>query len=165
MSTDACTELVGAEFGAFFYNVVNDKGESYMLYALSGAPREHFDAFPMPRNTGVFEPTFTGAGVVRSDDIRKDPRYGRNEPHHGMPMGHLPVRSYLAVPVVSRSGGVIGGLFFGHGETGRFIEEHEELADRALPARPPRRSTTPASSRPRNERWPSAAAPRKLCRP
>ena len=42
-------------------------------------------------------------------------------------MGHLPVRSYLAVPVVSRSGGVIGGLFFGHGETGRFNEEHEEL--------------------------------------
>ena len=125
--TDACTELVGAEFGAFFYNVVNDAGESYMLYALSGAPRERFDAFPMPRNTGVFEPTFTGAGVVRSDDIRKDPRYGRNEPHHGMPMGHLPVRSYLAVPVVSRSGGVIGGLFFGHGQTGRFTEEHEEL--------------------------------------
>ena len=40
--TDACTELVNAEFGAFFYNVVNDKGESYMLYALSGAPREQF---------------------------------------------------------------------------------------------------------------------------
>jgi PAS domain S-box-containing protein len=127
IATDACTELVGAEFGTFFYNVVNDKGESYMLYALSGAPREHFDKFPMPRNTGVFEPTFRGAGVVRSDDIRKDPRYGRNEPHHGMPMGHLPVRSYLAVPVVSRSGGVIGGLFFGHGEAGRFSEEHEEL--------------------------------------
>ena len=125
--TDACTELVNAEFGAFFYNVVNDKGESYMLYALSGAPRERFDKFPMPRNTGVFEPTFRGAGVVRSDDIRKDPRYGRNEPHHGMPKGHLPVRSYLAVPVVSRSGGVIGGLFFGHGEAGRFNEEHEEL--------------------------------------
>ena len=40
--TDACTELVGAQFGAFFYNVVNDKGESYMLYALSGVPREKF---------------------------------------------------------------------------------------------------------------------------
>ena len=67
--TDACTELVGAQFGAFFYNVINDKGESYMLYALSGVSREHFDKFPMPRNTAVFEPTFKGAGVVRSDDI------------------------------------------------------------------------------------------------
>jgi GAF domain-containing protein len=125
--TDACTELVGAQFGAFFYNVINDKGESYMLYALAGVPRESFDKFPMPRNTAVFEPTFKGAGVVRSDDILKDPRYGKNDPHYGMPKGHLPVRSYLAVPVTSRSGEVIAGLFFGHGEPGQFGEEHEEL--------------------------------------
>ena len=125
--TDACTELVGAEFGAFFYNVVNDKGESYMLYALSGVDRSHFDKFPMPRNTAVFAPTFDGEGVVRSDDILKDPRYGKSEPYRGMPEGHLPVRSYLAVPVVSRSGEVIGGLFFGHGQPSKFLEEHEEL--------------------------------------
>jgi signal transduction histidine kinase/PAS domain-containing protein len=127
IATDACTEIVDAEFGAFFYNVINDKGESYMLYALSGVSREHFDKFPMPRNTAVFEPTFKGAGVVRSDDIRKDPRYGKNEPHCGMPKGHLPVRSYLAVPVTSRSGEVIGGLFFGHAEPAKFVDEHEEL--------------------------------------
>ena len=84
-----------------------------MLYALSGAPRERFDGFPMPRNTGVFEPTFKGTGVVRSDDIRADPRYGKNDPYYGMPKGHLPVRSYLAVPVAARSGEVIGGLFSG----------------------------------------------------
>lgn len=125
--TDACTELVGAQFGAFFYNVINSKGESYMLYALSGVPREKFSKFPMPRNTAVFEPTFKGTGVVRSDDILKDPRYGKNDPHYGMPKGHLPVRSYLAVPVTSRSGEVIGGLFFGHGEPGKFDVDHEEL--------------------------------------
>ena len=39
--------------------------------------------------------------------------------------GHLPVRSYLAVPVVSRSGEVIGGLFFGHAETRMFSERSE----------------------------------------
>ena len=48
-------------------------------------------------------------------------------PHHGMPKGHLPVRSYLAAPVISRSGEVIGGLFFGHSETGVFTERHERL--------------------------------------
>ena len=127
IATDACTEIVDAQFGAFFYNISNEKGESYMLYALSGVPREHFDKFPMPRNTEVFEPTFKGTGVVRSDNIGKDPRYGKNEPYYGMPEGHLPVRSYLAVPVTSRSGEVIGGLFFGHGEPGKFVEEHEEL--------------------------------------
>ena len=44
-----------------------------------------------------------------------------------MPEGHLPVRSYLAVPVVSRSGEVLGGLFFGHPEPGVFTERAERL--------------------------------------
>ncbi|HVJ52339.1 MAG TPA: ATP-binding protein [Aliidongia sp.] len=125
--TDAGVELTGAQFGAFFYNVTNEAGESYALYSLSGVPREEFDKFPMPRNTDVFAPTFSGEGVVRSDDITADPRYGRNTPHRGMPEGHLPVRSYLAVPVISRSGEVLGGLFFGHARTGRFGQQEEDL--------------------------------------
>ena len=44
-----------------------------------------------------------------------------------MPAGHLPVRSYLAVPVVSRSGEVLGGLFFGHPEAGVFTERTERI--------------------------------------
>ena len=124
---DAGVELTGAAFGAFFYNVTNDAGESYMLYSLSGAPREAFANYPMPRATAVFAPTFKGEGVVRSDDILADPRYGRNHPRKGMPKGHLPVRSYLATPVKSRSGEVIGGLFFGHPETGMFTERAERV--------------------------------------
>jgi GAF domain-containing protein len=73
--TDVATELSGAKFGAFFYNVTDEKGESLLLYTLSGAPREAFEKFGLPRNTAVFEPTFRGRGIVRSDDIRKDPRY------------------------------------------------------------------------------------------
>ena len=125
--TDAATELTGAAFGSFFYNLIDDKGESYMLYTLSGVPREAFSKFPMPRNTAVFAPTFHGEAIVRSDDILKDPRYGKNEPHHGMPKGHLPVRSYLAAPVISRSGEVLGGLFFGHPQPGIFTERSERL--------------------------------------
>jgi PAS domain S-box-containing protein len=126
--TDAATELTGAAFGAFFYNVTNETGESYLLYTLSGVPREAFAKFPMPRNTGIFAPTFAGERVVRSADITKDPRYGQNAPHKGMPEGHLPVRSYLAVPVLSRLGEVMGGLFFGHPETDRFTRYHEDVA-------------------------------------
>jgi PAS domain S-box-containing protein len=125
--TDAATDLSGAQFGAFFYNVLNEQGESYMLYTLSGVPREEFAKFPMPRNTDVFGPTFAGTGVVRSNDITKDPRYGKNEPHHGMPKGHLPVRSYLAVPVIGRAREVLGGLFFGHANAGVFDEHSERL--------------------------------------
>jgi|GEM_PF-1124771 len=125
--TDAATELSGAKFGAFFYNIINAQGESLVLYTLSGAPREAFEKFGLPRNTPVFSPTFKGEGVVRSADITQDPRYGKMAPHHGMPKGHLPVRSYLAVPVISRSGESIGGLFFGHPEPNVFTERSERL--------------------------------------
>ncbi len=125
--TDAGVELTGARFGAFFYNVLNEAGEAFMLYTLSGAERSDFENFGMPRATAVFKPTFDGDGAIRSDDILADPRYGRSAPHYGMPKGHLPVRSYLAVPVTSRSGEVIGGLFFGHPEPRRFTERHERL--------------------------------------
>jgi signal transduction histidine kinase/DNA-binding response OmpR family regulator len=127
--TDEATLLTGAQFGAFFYNVVDPSrgGEAYTLYTLAGVPREKFAAFPHPRSTPVFGPTFRGEGVVRSDDITKDPRYGQLAPHHGMPAGHLPVRSYLAVPVRSRTGEVLGGLFFGHEQPGVFREREERL--------------------------------------
>ena len=126
--TDEATALTGADFGAFFYNVVDETGESYMLYTLSGAPREAFSQFAMPRKTAIFAPTFSGAGVVRLSDVTADPRFGHNSPYHGMPPGHLPVRSYLAVPVLSRTGKVHGGLFLGHKDVGRFTERHERLA-------------------------------------
>lgn len=126
-ATDAATQLTGAQFGAFFYNVVTPAGESYMLNTISGVPREAFSRFPMPRNTAVFAPTFAGEATVRLDDVTKDPRYGQNAPYHGMPPGHLPVVSYLAVPAVSRSGEVLGGLFFGHEQPGVFTERHERL--------------------------------------
>ncbi|MGZ8378473.1 MAG: ATP-binding protein [Gemmatirosa sp.] len=127
--TDEATAMTGAQFGAFFYNVLDPArgGEAYTLYTLAGVPREHFANFAHPRATPVFGPTFRGEGVVRSDDITRDPRYGQMPPHHGMPAGHLPVRSYLAVPVRSRSGQVLGGLFFGHEQVGVFTDREERL--------------------------------------
>jgi PAS domain S-box-containing protein len=126
-ATDAGLQLCGAQFGAFFYNVIDGAGKHYQLYALSGVDREKFAQFPMPRNTAVFAPTFEGDGIVRSGDITKDPRYGHNAPHHGMPKGHLHVRSYLAVPVQAQSGEVLGGLFYGHEETDVFQKDTEDL--------------------------------------
>lgn len=127
--TDTATALTHAEFGAFFYNVTNSQsGESYTLYTLSGVAKEAFAKFPQPRATAIFAPTFHGEGIVRLDDVTQDSRYGKNPPYHGMPPGHLPVRSYLAVPVNGRTGNVLGGLFFGHSKTGVFTEQHEQLA-------------------------------------
>jgi len=133
---DAATSLTGAAYGAFFERVPpsrdgdrptdEEHAESWRLYALSGAPVEAFTRFGLPRPTNVFKPTFDGAGVVRSDDILADPRYGS---HGGMPKGHLPVRSYLAVAVRSRSGEMLGALLFGHPEPRRFQAREETLAE------------------------------------
>jgi signal transduction histidine kinase/CheY-like chemotaxis protein len=127
--TDAGTKMSGAQFGAFFYNVSTESGNVFTLFTLSGAPREAFEKLGHPRATPVFAPTFKGEGTIRSGDITKDPRYGKMEPHRGMPAGHLPVRSYLAVPVIARSGEVMGGLFFGHPNTDVFSVRAERLIE------------------------------------
>src|SRR5688572_15599186 len=107
--TDAATEASGAQFGEFFYNVTNESGEPSVRYSLSG----------LPRDSAVFAPALEGSGIVRSDDITNDAR--------AIPKAHLPVRSYLAVPVISRSGEVLGGLFLGHEKTAVFTERAERL--------------------------------------
>lgn len=125
--TDAATRISGAMFGAFFYNSSDERGQGFVLSTLSGASPKDFAPFGQPRTTPLLEPTFRGEGPVRVYDVTADARYGRRGPHHGMPAGHLPVRSYLAVPVKSRSGEVIGGLFFGHPDPGVFTARSERL--------------------------------------
>jgi PAS domain S-box-containing protein len=120
--TDIATEVSNAKFGAFFYNMADDGSDSFALYALSGIPREAFAKFGLPRTSELFDPTLQGAGTVRLYDVHKEPRYGQSAPNFGMPM-----MSYMAVPVVSKTGHVIGGLFFGHDEPGIFTQEIEDI--------------------------------------
>ena len=47
IATDACTEIVEAQFGAFFYNVINERGELHALrpfWRAEGALRQISDA-------------------------------------------------------------------------------------------------------------------------
>jgi len=125
--TDAGTQLSGAQFGVFFYNPTDEEGDAFLLYTLSGSSREAFEKFGKPRATALFAPTFRGEGPIRCEDVLKDARYGTMAPQVGLPNGHLTVRSYLAVPVRSRSGEVMGGLFFGHSHTNVFTERAERL--------------------------------------
>jgi signal transduction histidine kinase len=125
---DATTELTGAAYGALFYSVADDRIESYMLYATAGLTREAFAQLQLPRNTAILAPAFLGQGALRLHDVTSDPRYGKNYPHKGVPEGHPAVRSYLAVPVISRNGATIGGMFLGHDAAGVFGERAERTA-------------------------------------
>ena len=124
--TDAAVELTGARFGAFYYNALSDAGEDDTLCTIAGAPREQSDGFAMPRDSAWLAASFPGIGVgigtgiVRSDDITQDPRHAGGAPPIAVPFARVAVRSYLAAPVVSRSGQVVGGLFFGHPDAAVF---------------------------------------------
>ena len=107
---------------------MNEHQKSYQLFTLSGVPIDAMVQFGMPRNTRYVEHTLRGKGPVRVADIQKNPWYERIATQHGLPKGHPSVRSYLDVPIVSRTGEVFGGLFLGHTETAVYGERAERIA-------------------------------------
>jgi PAS domain S-box-containing protein len=115
--TDAAREVTGAQFAAFLHHTTNERADSFSLRTLSAATD-----FPLPRGAPIFEATFRGQRILRVADVLEHPVYGQ-----GMPRDHASIRSYLAVPVVARSGEVYGGLFLGHGQPEQFSERHESF--------------------------------------
>jgi signal transduction histidine kinase/CheY-like chemotaxis protein len=120
--TDAGVAITGAAFGAFLYRDGSDGATHYV----TGAPPEAFVDFPLFQEANAFGSPFLGA-VSRSDDLTRDPRYGQNLPFKQMPHGSLPARSYLAAPVRSGAGQLLGGLFFGHPDPAFFHQRDERL--------------------------------------
>lgn len=124
---DTATRLSGAQAGAFFYHLPGDGNEILTFYALSGVSREVFARLPLPRMTALLGPAFGGDHVVRIDDINEHESYGKTGPHFGIPPGHVPVTSFLAVPVRGHNGRRIGALLLGHREPNAFSVEAERL--------------------------------------
>lgn len=128
---DAGVDLTGAQIGAFFYNGGDDPDgaevNGYRLFASTGVPRNPFAALPTALHSALFEPTFRDGEIVRSDDITLDPRCGESGPLNLLSSGHLALKSYMAVPVISRTGVSHGALLFGHERRGVFTERAERL--------------------------------------
>ena len=115
--TDEATALCGAQFGAFFYNVNDDKGGRYTLYTISGAPREAFSKFPMPRNTAVFAPTFDAEKGTASSAPTTSPRIRATATTRPTTACRRDTCRCAAISLrrwCRARGDVIGGLFFGH---------------------------------------------------
>jgi PAS domain S-box-containing protein len=124
--TDTARALADAEFAALYYKISESaEDEEYQLYALSGLQLDAFSTLGMPKASDLFKPTFMGQGVVRCDNVRLDQRFGLELTDKAE--GSLAVVSYLAVPVRTRSGAVIGGLLCGHSQAAQFTMQHERL--------------------------------------
>ncbi|HEX2146114.1 MAG TPA: PAS domain-containing protein, partial [Pseudorhizobium sp.] len=126
LTKDAGVELTGATVGSFIYKHADGADEDHQSQeSISDPPTR--DPFQEARDRGLLSRTFGGEGVIRMGDITVGWSPQATERSLGPAEGSPFIRSYLAVPVWSRSGEVIGGLFFGHPEPDRFEEEHERL--------------------------------------
>ena len=123
-SIDAATTLTSAQWGSLFYNAVDEAGNVQQHYAVAGVSKDIFaGSSNEPAGTGVRD-----SAITRIDDLRVEESYDTGEVDRRWLPRELPVRSYLAVPVVSRTGEVRGGLCFGHARPGVFLPKHEQLA-------------------------------------
>ena len=129
---DAALELTGAQVGAFYYrgNAVDETTSSddgFELYALAGSARDAIDEASTLRDMNVFSPSLAVGKIVRMGDILAEPGENQVSPFRPKPDGSLVMRSYMAVPVVARTGNINGVLVFGHEKTRFFTERSEQL--------------------------------------
>ena len=120
---DAATTLTSAQWGSFFYTVADERGE-VQHYAVAGVSKEAFaKSASESSGTGVHD-----SSIIRIDDLLAAGTYDEREIDRRWLPEEFSVRSYMAVPVISRTGEVRGGLCFGHARAGIFRAKHEQLA-------------------------------------
>ena len=112
---DLATQLIGAQFGALFYNVETGTAEDRAPYAISSGS---------PDDIQIEEPVFAELRTIVSEDITKDRRFEKFAARSG-----TPAKSYLAAPVMSRAGSIVGGLLFVSRQAGAFRQLHVQLAE------------------------------------
>ncbi|WIG55360.1 MAG: Sensory box histidine kinase/response regulator [Rhodanobacteraceae bacterium] len=108
---DSAVRFTAARCGGFARR--NGSRESVLL---SDADRAHFGGMPMDAIAALFHPIFDGGGIVHRGDLLQDAERAWKP---------RPIRSFLAVPVPSHNGTVIGALFLGHPEAGAFDTRDE----------------------------------------
>ena len=128
---DAATGIAGARFGAFFYHGKDENNSLYTLYTVSGAisgdAQNSGQNFIEANPGALFGRGPRANGVFRSEDVGADARFGTDPGQWSLPAGHPAVRSYLSMPVIARSGELLGTMFFGHPEPAVFTERTERI--------------------------------------
>ena len=126
-ATDVASGVCGARFGAFVHYGQGGESTLFSLYTLAGATSAEFKDFAEPGASALFGPGLRSSGLLRVSDLLLEPGKPGGAPQFGMPSGHPSVRSYMTVPVMARSGELLGTMFFGHPEPGVFTERSERI--------------------------------------
>lgn len=129
-AVDAGLRLSGAAFGVFFYTTIGDDGEEVQFYEVSGSSslengESRFAGTPLLRNTELLGHIFNGQGSVRVTDLLQDATYAEGIGREEAVSRYGVMRSFLGVPVMSRTGQALGSLLFGHSSVGVFSEDAE----------------------------------------
>jgi PAS domain S-box-containing protein len=119
--TDAATRISGARFGAFYYNHHDDG--PLTLYTLAGRPLSDYGDLDRDRAAPLLGASLSGESITRCDDLLEHPECAPDNVLNQL----RGMRSFLAAPVISRSGDVTGTLLFGHPEPNMFGERTERI--------------------------------------
>jgi signal transduction histidine kinase/CHASE1-domain containing sensor protein/ActR/RegA family two-component response regulator len=111
---DEAAAITGAQMGAIF-----DAGPRHRLLAVAVAQDGEAPVLELSLSQGLAARVFGRQETVRIEELKGEEPVFRQGP------GGL--QSLLAVPIVSRTGEALAGLFFGHAEPGHFTEHHERL--------------------------------------
>src|SRR5918997_2501164 len=100
---DSARELAGARYAALGIPDGEGAFESFITSGMSGELIEAMG--PLPRTHGMLGAMLDSTEAHRTEDIREDPRF-----RGWWPSAHPQMRSFLGVPIVSRSG-IVGAFY------------------------------------------------------
>ncbi|MEW4568540.1 PAS domain S-box protein [Tautonia sp. JC769] len=122
---DAAVGLTGAGFAVLFTEGPHEEERIYRMFTSSGS--EHLESSEVPGLNWIelLRPMLRGHGVIRLDDARLDPHFRRVA---GRQAEGPALVSCMAMPLVGRSGAILGAILLGHEGAGIFTERSERLA-------------------------------------
>lgn len=125
--TDATTQLTGAEFGGCFYTTTDVLGKRISFHTWSGEFMLNLGDLGTTALTTLLESIVADTAIVRTDDLRHDPRFVANEAVQSLLLDRMIVTSLLVVPLATKSNVIAGGLVFGHSRRAYFTNNHQNL--------------------------------------
>ena len=156
---EAALRFTSADIGVFFYQ--RDEHGRFSLYELSGLKEKAIESFELPADTPLFREILVDKQIVRLADVSFG-KGGLPARQYGLPLHECTIRSFMAVPVVGRSGDLLGAMLFGHEQSKVFAAEDEQFAA-AIAAQAAVAIRTQCCIRTSSPSWLNDAGPKRPC--